>query len=229
MCLAAGLGLSRSGDAFLSFIGKKIHVKFDYKNHSGFVSCFLLRHIALDAPVVLLKDLDLALGCEKAFIRPEFGRLFSEKKIVLNLTLKNASLLIFREKIRETGEFTAFFQGGLPLLFDKLTDSTFDSMHATLVIYGETIEFPHFAAYARDCKLYASGVASESGSFSVTAKIFFSSEAAGEFPEELKAVLTEESRGWLSYYAHVESGPENSSFKLESDRLKINFEKLEVK
>lgn len=213
----------------MSFIGKKIHIKFDYKNHSGFVSCFLLRHIALDAPVVLLKDFELALGCEKAFIQPGFSKLFSEKKILLNLTLKNASLLSFREKIRENGEFAAFFQGSLPLLFDKLTDLTFDSMHAVLIIYGETIEFPHFAAYARGCKLYASGFASESGSFSITAKMFFPPEATVEFPEELKAVLTEESRGWLSYYAHVESGPENSSFKLESDRLKINFEKLEVK
>ncbi|MCQ9206610.1 MAG: hypothetical protein NG740_01840 [Omnitrophica bacterium] len=213
----------------MAFIGKKIHVKFDYKNHAGFVSCFLLRHIALEKPVVLLKDFDLALGCEKALIRPGFGKLLSEKKIILNCTLKNASLLSLREKIQKNGEFAAFFQGALPLLFDKLTDLTFDSIHTVLIIYGETIEFPHFAAYARDCKLYAKGYATESGSFNIRAKMFFSPEIVRDFPEELKAVLTEESRGWLSYYAHVEGGSENSSFKLESDRFRINFEKLEVK
>lgn len=185
------IGLARAGDIFLSFVGKKIHVNIDYKNRSGFVSCFLLRFIELEEPVFALKDFDFALLSRKAFVEPAFDRVLDKKLISLDCTFENASFLNPEEK------------SGASLLFDKLATLVFERVDAELLIYGETVEFPSCQAENDDVKLYASGYVTESGGFELRMKIFFSPEIAKSLPEELRGMLTEVGGGWFSYFLHI--------------------------
>jgi len=223
-----GLGFARSGDMFLAFIGNKTHVNIDYKNRSGFVSCFLLRVIRLKNPVFALKDCDFTLECQNAIIRPGFDRLAEKKQIILDCHFENASFLGSAKKLK-TEKPARLLQGNTSLLVERLSGLVFHDIHAELIIYGETVEFPYCLASAKDVKLYASGHITESGDFKIKAKIFFSPEIAGEFPEEFRALFAEEPKGWASYYLHAESGNDRSSFKFETDTLSIDFERLEVK
>jgi hypothetical protein len=174
----------------------------------------------LEEPVFALKDFNLALGCRKAFIEPGFGRLLRKKAITLKCTFKDASILNFAEETEK---------GELSLLFDKLASLRFEHMQVRLVIWGETVEFPSCYAGGEGIKLNASGYGTESGKFDIKLKVFFSPEIARGFHEERRAILTDEHAGWLSYYLHAESGGERPSFKLESDRIRLNFEKIQVK
>lgn len=214
-------GFTRAGDVFLDFIGRKIHIKAEYKNHSGIISCFLLRSIALDEPVFKLEDFDLALGCRKAFIRPGFKRLLANKAILLKCDLENAFFL--------SDGFMPPFNGGFSALFERLTGHVFENMQAELFIYGETIEFRSLEMHSKDITIYSYGTVNESGSFDIDARIYLSPEIVKSFPEELKAMLTEESRGYLSYHFSIEGGKDKSFLKLESDRFRLNFERLDIK
>lgn len=229
MASAAGTGFLRAGDMFLAFVGEKIHINIDYENHSGFLSCFRLKFIELENPVFTLKDFDLALASRKAFIEPGFDRVLREKKITLACDLENTSFLNPRGRAGDPGELAELFQGSPSLLVDELAGLVFEHIHTDLVIYGETVEFPAFEAGSKDVKLYASGYITESGDFDIKVKLFFSPRVARGFPEELKMMLTEKSRGWFSYFLHVESGKGMPSLKLESDRFKLDFDRLEVK
>jgi len=222
-------GLTRAGDLFLSFVGDKIHIIIDYKNYVGFPSCFLLRSVALDRPVFRLKDFDFALACQRALIEPRFNRLYTNRTIILDCYFENASLLGIDDKTKESDQSFQLFNGGLGVLFERLKNLVFEDVHTRLVVYGETVEFPYFEAAGKESKIVASGYVTESGDFKIAAKIFFSPEVAAEFPEELKKMLTAESRDWLSYSLSIESGQDKSFLKLESDRFRLNFERLDVR
>lgn len=227
--IALVLGLLGAGDAFLRFVGSKIHVNIAYENHSGFLSCFILKHIILGNPVFTLEEPGLAIGCKKAFIEPDFSELISKKAITLRCTFQDVAFLHIEERISDPENMALFFEGGAGPLLDRIKNMRFDAMRLTLVIYGETAEFPHFEAHSKDIKIYASGRMSESGDFKLKLKAFISPEMAGTLPLELSVLLTEESRGWLSYSLDAEGAEDEPFLRLKSDRIKIDFEKIEIK
>ena len=201
---------------FLSFLGKELHVHIAYKNRSGFLSCFILRFIELDNPAFTLEDFDLKLGCQKAYIEPGFDKLLAEKAIILKCTLKDASLLGIK------GE------GDLSVLFDQISNNIYDTIYANLLIYNDRVRFPFFSAYSEDIRLYASGSMTEKGDLNLSMKAFFSPRITGQFPKELSEILTQESGGWVSYRLHVESGKDKPFLKLESDKFRLNFKRVEI-
>ena len=226
---ALAVGLARSGDVFLSFIANKIHILISYENHSGLLSCFILRFIELEKPVIRLRDFDFSLSSERVFIEPRFHRLFSDRTIVLNCNMENARFLATDENASQNDDLLGLFQGGASLILKHLTRMQFDHIHAELAIWGETVEFYSFEADAPDVRIYASGRIAESGSLGLNMRIFFAPELARDFPEELGNLLTQEARGWLSYSLSVETGRDKSFLKMESENIKIDFERLEVK
>ncbi|UCD55240.1 MAG: hypothetical protein JSV93_00135 [Candidatus Omnitrophota bacterium] len=216
MLFIVTLGIIRAGDIFLSFLGEELHIYIAYKNHSGFLSCFILRFIELDKPVFGLKDFDLELGCQKAYIEPGFDKLLAEKTIILKCTLKDASFLGVKGG------------GGLSALFDKITDNVYDTIYAKLFIYNDRVRFPFCSAYSKDIRLYASGSMTEKGDLDLSMKVFFSPFIAAQFPEELSDILTQESGGWVSYRLHIENGKDKPFLKFESDKFRLNFEQVEI-
>ena len=226
---AFALGLATSGDVFLSFIANKIHILISYNNHSGLFSCFILRFIELEKPVIRLRDFDFALSSERAFIEPRFHRLLSDRTIVLNFNMENARFLPAGESASLNDDLLGLLQGGTSLVLNRLTRMQFDRIHAELAIWGETIEFNSFEADSPDARIYASGRITESGSLNLNMRIFFAPELARDFPEELGRILTQEAGGWLSYSLSVETGQDRSSLRVESEKFKLNFERLEVK
>ena len=230
MLVFAGAALAGAGDIFLSYLADKLRMTVAYKNHSGFISCFILRSIKLDNPVFALKDLDFALGCQKALIRPDFSELIKRKAIILECDLENASFLGAEEKIKESDDnFLAFLQGDVTAVFDMVANLVFDSVRTKLIVYGDTVEFPYYEAHSEGIKLKASGSASKSGDFDIEAKAFFSRETAEGFPEELKALLTEGSDGWFSYYLRAAGGKDKPFLELESDMFRLQFERVEAR
>lgn len=204
---------------FLSLLGEKLRVYIAYKNHSGFLSCFILRFIELDKPTFALKDFDLELSCQKAYIEPGFDKLLTEKAIILKCALEDASFLLGVKG-----------QGDLSVLFDKISNNIYDTIYANLLIYNDGIRFPFFSAYSEDVRLYASGSMAEKGDLNLSIKAFFSPRIAGQFPEKnLSEILTQESGGWVSYRLHIESGKDKPFLKLESDKFRLNFERVEVR
>lgn len=216
-----------AGDIFLSFIGNEIHIDISYRNHSDFISCFLRRRISLKAPVFVLKDFDLALGAEKAFIEPDFSEVLDKKAIILKCGIKNAAFLHVEEKLKDTNDLAKLFGGEVPPLLDKLANVLFSTIDGELRIFGETLQFRSLSAESRDIKLSASGSVTESGDTKLELEIFFSPEIVGAFPEELKSMLRAEATGWFSYRIKLESGESRPFFKLETDTLRLEFKQIE--
>lgn len=208
------LGFARAGDIFLSLLGKKLHINIDYKNHSGFLSCLVLRFIELDEPFFALEDFDLTLGCKKAYVEPCFDKLLTEKAIILKCALKDASFLNIEG------------QGELSVLLDKIGSIVYDAVYMELAIYNDSVRFPFYQAYAKEAKLYASGSVTESGDLNLNLEVFFSPEIAAQFPEELIEILRQESKGWLSYRMHIESSEDTPFLKLETDRFRLDFKEI---
>ena len=228
--LLGGGVLSRSGDIFLSYLGGELGIDIAYQNHSGFISCFVLRFIEITRPVFVLKDFDVALVCQKAFIEPRFDKVLNEKKIILKCFLKNASFLSIAESIKKN-------KSGLPFgladdtvapLIEALNDLLFETVTTTLVIFGERLDFPDFRAYSKNVKLFATGFIDESGNFDLKLKVFFSPETASEFPEELTAFLVEEGFGWVSYYVDFGSDRNDTSLNFESSKFKLDFKEVKI-
>lgn len=221
---------------FLSFVGNKIHIGINYKNHSGFISCFVFKTIKIEKPVFIIKDFSLALGCQYAYIRPDFSELANKKAIILNCSLKNASFFVLEKKMKGADGALGEFLGGIygeninraPFL-DRLINVLFGTVNTKLRIYGETLEFLSFDATSPDIRLCASGFITESEDLGLDMKIFFSPEMAQSFPEELKGLLTPVAKGWLSYRIELERSVKESFFKLDSDRIKMKFEKVETR
>ena len=153
---------ARAGDIFLSLIGEKLHVRLAHKEHSGFFSCFILRFIELDNPTFTLEDFNVTLGCRKAYIEPGFGKMLSEKAIILKCTLKDLSLLGLEGR------------GDLSLLIDKISSAVYDDIYTELVIYNDRVLFPFFTAYSKDVKLYASGTFTKKKDVALSVRAFFS-------------------------------------------------------
>jgi hypothetical protein len=207
----------RAGDAFLAFLGEKLHVKLTHEQHVGFLSCFMLKFIALDDPVLTLTDFDLELGAKKAHIAPDFGKLISEKAIILNCTLEDVTFLGGGAE----DDFTD--------LFGRMRDNAYDTIYTELVIYNDRVRFPFFTAHGKDVKLYASGTMAKKGDLDLNLRAFFSPRVAGQIPEELRDMLVEKPGGWMSYRLHMESGKDKPFLKLESDKLKLSFEEVDIK
>ncbi len=237
--IAAAVLFTMAGDIFLSFIGNEIHIGISYKNHSGFMSCFVTRRIKLEMPVFVIKDFDLALGAEKALIKPDFSEVLDKKTIILKCSIKNAAFLRAEEKFKDTDDLLGLFGGKMPPLLDRLINVLFSDIDGDLRIFGKTLEFRSVRAESRDIKLLASGSVTESGDTKLDLEIFFSSEIVGAFPEELKAMLTAEATGlpdasadasaagWFSYRIKLESGESKPFLKLETDTLKLEFKQIE--
>ena len=212
---------------FLSFIGTQLGIDIAYNNHSGFVSCFILRFIRLDKPVLLLSDIDLALGCEEGYIEPDFSEIIGKEAIILTCTLRNASFLSSGESLIPDGDTPDFLQDDLRILLPRLVNIVYDNVFTTFRMYGDTVEFISFSAYSKDIRLFASGAISDSGASDIQAQAYFSPNIAGEFPEGLQALLTQKSNGWMSYSMHLETGQDLPSLKFESDRIRIQFQQIE--
>ena len=209
-------------------MGEKLHIDIAYEGRLGFLQCFVYRFIDIKEPVFLIKDAKLELGCKQAFIEPNFSKLITKKTIILRCGLQDAKFLHLKEKIKENDDYSFLFQGDVSKLLDRIIDFQFDVILTTLFLYGETVEFKTFEARSKDINIYASGKATESGNISLKAKFFFSPEIVKEFPEEVNSLLTEESRGWLSYSLELEGGQETPFLNINSDRIKIEFKKINV-
>jgi len=227
--LSAGLLLSKSGDAFLAFIGEELHIDITYRNHSGFISCYLLRFIELASPVFVIKDFDVALGCREAYLIPDFSEVFSEKAITLECAIKDASFLEVEKKIKDVGDLDKYFDKDTLRLLSGLLDMLFQEIFVKIKIYGTIAEIKYFTAYSKTVRIFASGVIEEDKGFELKAKIFISPTLAAKLPAEVVEFLTEKSRGWFSYSFHIVAREDRPFLKFESDRFRINFEKVEVK
>jgi len=227
--LTIGFGLSRSGDLFLSLVSKELNIDLTYKNNSGVISCFILRRIALDKPVLTLKDVDLEIACSKAFIKPGFSQLFRKKAIMLVCRLEDASFLQVTEKMGNDDEFQAFFQGGTTDLMERLISTLPNTIETELILHDDTVDITYFKAASASGEINASGFINDNGEFDITGKIRFPPEIAREFPEELRGMLTmDEATGWMSYSMHIRASQETPSFLFESDRLRINIKQVKV-
>lgn len=232
MLFTLSIAFIRAGDMFLAFMAEKLHIDISFKNHSGIISCFVLRSIKLDRPVFKLKDIDAVVGCQSAIIKPSFKNLFSKNAIILECELRNAAILNSQKGVELNTEDQIPFlsgSGDLPLLIDALSNNVYSLMRATLVAHDDMIEFPAYEAHSEDVKIYASGWVKESEDINISIKALFSPEIAKRFPEELLALLTEEPGGWLSYSLHFEGGKTTPFVKFESDRFAFDFEEVEIK
>lgn len=220
---------------FLAFMGEKLHMDISFENHSGIISCFVLRSIKLDRPVFKLKDFDAVVGCQSAIIKPSFKELFSKKAIILECELRNAAVLNLQKDTTNNADSGSerqipFLSGGdLSLVLDELSNNVYETMRATLIAHDDMIEFPSYEAQSENVRLYASGWVKESEDIDISIKVLFSPKIAKRFSEELLAILTEEPSGWLSYSLHFEGGKTTPFLKLESDRFAFDFEEVEIK
>lgn len=230
--------MATAGDLFLSFIGNEIHIDIAYKNHSGFISCFILRSIRIEKPVFVIRDFDLVLGCQGARIEPDFRELADKKAIILKCALKNVAFLRAGEKLSRSsgippkagkgaGDLLGLFGSSLPPLLEELVNVLFVTVDTELRVFGGTLEFRSFKAESRDIKVTASGFVRETGDTQLSLKIFFSPEIIATFPEELRAVLTPGVRGWSSYHIELESGRAKPFLKLETDRFRLEFKEIQ--
>jgi len=220
---------SRAGDMFLFYLAEEMHIGISYRNHSGALSCFILRSIKLDSPVFEIKDVNIVIGSQKALMRPDFSKIFSKKTIILNCLIENATFLELKEKIKE-GQKTFIFLGGDSSFFtDKLIDTLFKTIKATLFVYEDSVKFSEFEAISENIMVNASGFINEDGNFNIDLTMFFSPLIVSHFPEEVSNLLAKEKDGWMSYHLYAEGGEDQSFFKLESDAFKINFEEVEAK
>ena len=218
-----------AGDMFLSFLGKRLYIDIHYRNHAGFISCFILRSMRLENPVFMVKDFDFALGAEEACIKPDFRKMIKERAIVLRCTLENASFLTLGEKLGNNHDLFNLLGENLSALSDELGNILYETMDAELLIYTDKVRLTSCEANSKYLKLRASGVVGKKGDMDVKAQIFFSPEIASHFPNGLSGILTEESKGWLSYALHIKRVQDKSFLKLESDKFKLDFERVESK
>lgn len=226
--LFIGLLFARAGDGFLRFVGEKLRINITYKNHSGFISCFVFRVIRLDNPVFVVQDFDLALECQNASIEPRLNKLITEKKIILKCALKNASFLNLDEKLKNNGEIAPFFAGEASALLKRLGGILYDAVHTEIIMHNDSVHFPYYTADSKDVKIRAFGHMSKKGDFDISLKILFAPEMTKQFPEALSALLTKESKGWSSYYMRIASGQEKPFLKVESDRFRLDFKEIEA-
>lgn len=224
--IAAGALFVTAGDIFLSFIGNEIHIGISYGNHSGLIDCFVRKRINLEAPVFLIKDFDLALGSQSALIRPDFTEALDKKTITLKCSIKNASLLHVKDKIKDTDDIAGFFGGKTSQLLDRLANVLFDTIDGELRIFGETLEFRSLKAVSNEIKLTASGSVTESGSINLSLEVFFAPDIVATFPDELKAMLKAEATGWFSYRIKLANSASESIFKLETDMFRVEFKEV---
>ena len=219
---------------FLDFMGEKLHIDIAFENHSGIISCFVLRSIKLEKPVFKLKDFNAVVGCQSALIKPGFKDLFSKKAITLECELRNAAILNLQKDAADHADSESqvqipFLSGGdLSLVLDELCNNVYETMRATLVAHDDVIEFPFFEAQSKNIRISASGSARETGDINISIKALFSPEISTHLPEELLAILTEEPDGWLSYSVHFEGGETTPFLKFESDRFSFDFKEVEV-
>ncbi|MFH1380804.1 MAG: hypothetical protein ABIH57_01345 [Candidatus Omnitrophota bacterium] len=226
---AISIGLATSGDMFLSFLGRKLHIDISYGTHTGFISCFILRSITLENPKLRLKDADTSITCRTAHFTPRFDELWNKQTIVLECVLNDVSFPGIAEQFKDTKELASLIQGDIQALAEVISSViNYDYIYVTLALHGDRVTFRSFEAKSDKLILTASGFITENSSFGIKLKIFFSPEFTKDFPVELKEFLTKEGEGWLSYSLNAESGKDNPFFVLESDRIKINFKKVEV-
>ena len=221
--------MSKSGDAFISFIGDKLRLDISYKNHVSFISCFLLKSVKLKEPIFSSKDTDISMSCGAAVIEPDFSELFSKKAINLKCSLYGGRIANIQEKMNDIAGMPLVFDSSASYVVDTISGIFYKKIEAKLRMYGETVDFIYFEADSDKVRLSASGSFSEDGKVSLSTDILLSSEMVSGFPPEITAMLTEKPDGWFSYSINVETGKDRPYLKLESDRIKINFEKIEVK
>jgi len=226
---------ARAGDIFLSWLGNELHIDLGYKNHSGFLSCFVLRFIELDSPAIFVRDFGVTLACRKAYITPDFSRVFQKQAILLSCNLKDA-VLSGKETKLDTDDLFLLAVDKLQKgaseasdLLERVFNIVYDRINTRLVVYGNTVEFLSFEANSPDIKLFAEGKIVEDESLYMKAKVFFSPGLTERFPQVLLDMLTDEKDFWKSYSWTIESGVDRPYLKIDSDRIKINFETIEVK
>ena len=218
--------LARSGDLFLSFLGKEIRIEMNYRNHSGFRSCFIKREVELKNPIFTITDADLLIGAESATLYPDFSRTFKESIIILKCEIKNASLLEIEEKFKGSNEDILKLGANVNDLLDEVLNILFFKINTTLLIDKDSVHFETFEATSENIKIIASGFVNEAGDFSVNASFLFSPEIVSKIPEKVTEMLRQEENGWFSYSLRAESGKKNSYLKFESDLLKIDFRQI---
>lgn len=225
----AFLTLSRSGDAFIRFIGDKLRLDISYKNDVGFLSCFVLKSIKLKEPVFTSKDTGVSISCGAALIEPSFDELFSKKAILLECSLYGGRIVDIKETVKNMTDMSLVFNESASYVVDTISDIFYKKINAKLRMYGETVDFIYFKADSDKVRLSASGSFSEDGKVALSTDILLSPEITSDFPPEIVAMLTEKSDGWFSYSVNIETSKDRPYLKLESDRIKINFEKIEMK
>ncbi|OGW75207.1 MAG: hypothetical protein A2Z72_03980 [Omnitrophica bacterium RBG_13_46_9] len=209
-------------------MGEKLHIYIAYRNHSGFVSCFALRFIRLDNPTFRLKDFDLAIKCQTAYIEPRFDRLISEKAIILKCCLNDVTFAGIEEKVGNRSGLPIFFPESTGALLDKLTKIRYEVINTTLAVYGDRVRFLSYQAISKEVKLDASGTILEAGDFDISIDVFFSPEIVGQAPDALKALLTERHDGWFSYHIDGESKHDTPSLEINSDKFNLSIKRIKV-
>ncbi|MFH1594175.1 MAG: hypothetical protein ABID09_05725 [Candidatus Omnitrophota bacterium] len=228
LALSVCFGLLRAGDVFLFYLGRELRIDISYKNHAGFISCFMLRSLRLKSPIFRPEDFDAAIECQTALIVPSFDRLIKDKTIALKCVLKNASVVGLEKKAAGADDLFALFQGNIMALFNELQSIVYSEVFMEMVLHEGSVHFKSFEAHSDNVKLRASGTIAETGDFDVKLKVYFSPEIAAKFPDNIGAILREESGGWLSYSMDVANGQDSSVFKLNSDRFIFDFERIET-
>jgi len=204
-------------------------MKFSYKNSVNFFSCFVRRRIMIDSPTIKIKNADFGIACRKATILPDFHELINSRTIILNCTFERASFLKLKEQLAASNDLQSFLaNNAYPLAMARLLNVNFETMRTRLVMHGNRVDFTFFEAESKDIEVSAAGFATEDGDFDISGKISFSPEISETFPQELRVMLTEDSRGWLTYSLRVASSQSDSSLKIESDLIKIDFKEVKV-
>lgn len=225
---AVGACLARSGDVFLSFVSDKLEIDTSYQNHSGFVSCFLLRFIELQKASFIPEKLPLELSCEKAFVQPDFSELLKQGSITLTCSIRNAVFSEARRDREEADGIFSFFHASGSEMLKRIAGCPFENIYTRLFLHGDTVEFLYFVADSRDIKIYGKGSINRAGDLKMSARVFLSEKIAGKFSNELRDLFTPESSGWLSYGLNIEKGESVPFLKVDSDRFSINFQKVGV-
>ena len=218
-----------SGKVFLDFIGNELHISLEYSNWVDFVSCFVIRHVRLDDPEIVVKDFHNAvIKADRAFLEPSFDRLFTEKGIQVTFIIENARLAapIISPKDRGSDILRPFAQSAPPDLWGVLSEGAFDTVTTTIFMHGDTADFENFEAVSKNIKIIARGSASENGDVKISAHLLFSPELVGAMPEALKEKLTVSLSGWGKYDFKFEFESDEQGMRIESDRLRIEFKKV---
>ncbi|MBL7158359.1 MAG: hypothetical protein ISS91_02500 [Candidatus Omnitrophica bacterium] len=222
----AGIIYAFSGRVFLDFIGNELHIGLNYSNWVDFVSCFVIRRARLDDPVFIIKDFrNIAITADFAFLEPSFDRLLDEKGITVTFTLKNVRLA---SPVVDT---TSLSEGGfLPSdLWPVVSEGAFEEITTTIFMHGDTAEFLNFGAVSENIKISARGVVSEKGYIDISAHILFSPSLVNGLPENIKQNLKTSLSGWGKYNLKFAAGSSGDGLRIESDRIKIEFEKVDVR